>query len=118
MVPEVRLELTLCCQKWILSPSRLPIPPLGHNLEHVHVQKRNIAQMRTLCKCLYVHAEMDAGAMAHAHAHAHADAHMNAHLHMGAGSFPISNPAKMDLMQALYTGAKGCHDQEKCAIVD
>src|SRR3989304_9689225 len=27
LVPAVRLELTLCCQNWILSPARLPIPP-------------------------------------------------------------------------------------------
>ena len=30
MVPEARLELARCCQRWILSPLRLPIPPLGH----------------------------------------------------------------------------------------
>lgn len=30
MVPEVRLELTRCCQRQILSLLRLPIPPLGH----------------------------------------------------------------------------------------
>lgn len=30
MVPEARLELARCCQRWILSPQRLPIPPLGH----------------------------------------------------------------------------------------
>ena len=29
-VPEARLELARCCQRWILSPLRLPIPPLGH----------------------------------------------------------------------------------------
>ena len=30
MVPEARLELARCCQRWILNPLRLPIPPLGH----------------------------------------------------------------------------------------
>ena len=30
MAPEARLELARCCQRWILSPLRLPIPPLGH----------------------------------------------------------------------------------------
>ena len=30
MVREGRLELPLCCQSWILSPVRLPIPPLSH----------------------------------------------------------------------------------------
>lgn len=30
MVPEVGFEPTLPCGKRILSPSRLPIPPLGH----------------------------------------------------------------------------------------
>ena len=28
VVPEVGLEPTHCCQYWILSPARLPIPPL------------------------------------------------------------------------------------------
>ena len=30
MVREGRLELPFCCQSWILSPVRLPIPPLSH----------------------------------------------------------------------------------------
>ena len=30
MVREGRLELPLCRQSWILSPVRLPIPPLSH----------------------------------------------------------------------------------------
>ena len=32
MVPEARLELARCCQRWILSPLRLPISPPGHCL--------------------------------------------------------------------------------------
>ena len=35
MVPEARLELARCCQRWILSPLRLPIPPLGHVLREL-----------------------------------------------------------------------------------
>ena len=31
MVPEARLELARCCQRWILSPLRLPIPPHPQN---------------------------------------------------------------------------------------
>lgn len=30
MVREGRLELPLCRQSWILSPVRLPVPPLSH----------------------------------------------------------------------------------------
>ena len=32
MVPEARLELARCRHRWILSPLRLPIPPLGRTL--------------------------------------------------------------------------------------
>ena len=35
MVPEARLELARCCQRWILSPLRLPIPPLGHAMREL-----------------------------------------------------------------------------------
>ena len=31
MVPKERLELSRCCHHWILSPARLPVPPLRHD---------------------------------------------------------------------------------------
>ena len=40
MVPAVRLELTLCCQNWILSPARLPIPPRRHRKAADHTGSR------------------------------------------------------------------------------
>ena len=36
MVREGRLELPLCRQSWILSPVRLPIPPLSHTQNTVN----------------------------------------------------------------------------------
>src|SRR5690606_21861075 len=30
LVPKARIELALCCQNRILSPARLPVPPLRH----------------------------------------------------------------------------------------
>ena len=29
-LPEARIELARCCHRRILSPVRLPVPPLGH----------------------------------------------------------------------------------------
>ena len=34
MVPEARVELARCRHRRILSPLRLPIPPLGHAFAH------------------------------------------------------------------------------------
>ncbi len=35
MVPEVRIELTRGCPRRILSPLRLPISPLRHELAYI-----------------------------------------------------------------------------------
>ncbi len=40
MVPKARLELARGRPHWILSPARLPIPPLRHNYSSVKKQKR------------------------------------------------------------------------------
>src|SRR5690348_646545 len=35
MVPEVGVEPTCPCGRWILNPVRLPIPPLGHSASSI-----------------------------------------------------------------------------------
>ena len=39
LVPEVGIEPTLCFQNWILSPARLPVPPLRQGGEVLRRRK-------------------------------------------------------------------------------
>ncbi len=53
MVPEGGLEPPLPCGKWILNPSRLPIPPLrhsshGHGSHHAGAHPSPAALLRLL----------------------------------------------------------------------
>ena len=45
MVREGRLELPLCLQSWILSPVRLPIPPLSHLLKKKGIQASDLGRL-------------------------------------------------------------------------
>ncbi len=46
LVPKVGVEPTLSCENWILSPARLPIPPLRHGtVRIINKVKRNCQAM-------------------------------------------------------------------------
>ena len=45
VVREGRLELPLCFQSWILSPVRLPIPPLSHLLKKKGIQASDLGRL-------------------------------------------------------------------------
>jgi hypothetical protein len=45
VVREGRLELPLCLQSWILSPVRLPIPPLSHLLKKKEIQASDLGRL-------------------------------------------------------------------------